>query len=333
MTLLNNEGNVKRFYPLFFFITFIISLVTMGDAGTRTSVYAVKIKDNIIIDGILSEATWQLAPAVSGFLQLQPDEGAPATQQTTVYLAYDDHALYIGADLRDTAPDSIISRLSRRDVMGNEDVFGVFIDSYYDHRSGYYFGLSAGGTFLDGILYNDDWDDNTWDGVWEGCVHHHSRGWNVEMRIPFSQLRFQKQEQYIWGINFRRDISRRNEQNYLVFRPKNSSGFVSRFADLKGIEKIIPSRNIELLPYFRTKAAYTHPEKEDPFHEGSSYSQISGIDVKIGLRNNLTLDIAVNPDFGQVEVDPAVVNLSDVETYFDEKRPFFIEGSSVFNFG
>jgi hypothetical protein len=324
---------MKIVFALSINILFLILSFIAINAQTKINVYAVQLNDEITVDGILSESIWQTAPVVTGFLQLQPNEGSPASQQTFVRLAYDEHALYIGADMRDSAPDSIVSRLSRRDVMGNEDIFGVFIDSYYDRRSACYFGLSAGGTILDGILYNDDWDDNTWDGVWVGRVHHSNYGWSAEMRIPFSQLRFQRQEQYVWGINFRRDISRKNEQTYLVFRPKNSSGFVSRFADLKGIEKILPSRNIEILPYFREKAEYTHPEKDDPLHSGSAFSPIAGADVKIGLKNNLTLDMTVNPDFGQVEVDPAVVNLSDVETYFNEKRPFFIEGSSVFNFG
>jgi hypothetical protein len=312
---------------------FLIFTLTVIFSQTKISVRAVRLNNPLVVDGVLSESIWQTAPFVSGFLQLQPDEGSPASQQTLVRVVYDDNALYIGAEMKDSAPDSITSRLSRRDVMVNEDVFGVFIDSYYDRRSGYYFGLSAGGTILDGILYNDDWDDSSWDGVWEGRVKHTNQGWTAEMRIPFSQLRFQKQEQYIWGINFRRDISRRNEQTYLVYRPKNSSGFVSRFADLVGIEKIIPTRHVELLPYIRSKAEYTHPEKGDPFHDGSSYSPVGGADLKIGLSNNLTLDLTMNPDFGQVEVDPAVINISDVETYFDEKRPFFIEGSSIFNFG
>jgi hypothetical protein len=311
----------------------ILLFQIMIPAQTKITVQAVRLTDPVIIDGTLEESIWQTAPAISGFLQRDPNEGEPASQKTYVRVAYDDHALYIGADMRDSAPDSIVARLSRRDNFGNEDGFGIFIDSYCDRRSGFYFGLSAGGTIIDGIMYNDDWDDSTWDGVWEGRVAHNSHGWTAEFRIPFSQLRFQKKERYVWGINFRRDISRKNELTYLVFTPKNSSGFVSRFPDLIGIENIKPPRHIEALPYVRTKAEFIHPEKDDLFHESSSYSPDMGFDFKAGLSNNLTLDITINPDFGQVEVDPAVINLSDVETYFSEKRPFFIEGASTFNFG
>jgi hypothetical protein len=193
--------------------------------------------------------------------------------------------------------------------------------------------VNAAGTLYDGVLYNDEWDDDSWDGVWEAKVKIDEQGWIAEMRIPYSQLRFQKKDSYTWGINFRRDIARKNESNFLVFRPKNSSGFVSRFADLIGIEKISPPRRMEILPYTTTKAEYLQQAPGNPFNDGSRYLPDLGADFKIGLGSNLTLDATVNPDFGQVEVDPAVVNLSDVETFFQEKRPFFIEGASTFRFG
>ncbi len=305
----------------------------ISGAGADITVQAVRLSEPVAVDGILSESIWKEAPAITGFLQLQPTEGAAATQPTFVRIAYDDNALYVGADMRDSSPDSIVARLNRRDNNDNEDLFFMGVDSYHDRRSGFYFGLTAGGTLLDGVCYNDDWTDDTWDGVWDGCVRRDSLGWTAEMRIPFSQLRFRRQEKYIWGINFRRDISRKNEQNFLVYTPKNSSGFVSRFPELVGIENIKPARHIEALPYTRLKAAYTHPDAADPFRKKSEYKPDLGLDVKAGLSSNLTLDMTVNPDFGQVEVDPAVVNLGDVETYFDEKRPFFIEGASTFEFG
>ncbi|HEY3279095.1 MAG TPA: DUF5916 domain-containing protein, partial [Gemmatimonadales bacterium] len=184
-----------------------------------------------------------------------------------------------------------------------------------------------------GTLFNDDWDDDDWDGVWEGKVMRDPQGWTAEMRIPYSQLRFVKQTQYVWGINFRRDIARRNEYDFLVYTPKNGSGFVSRFPDLVGIERIEPPRRLEVMPYVTTRAAFTPHAADDPFNDGSQLAPGMGADVRIGLGSNLTLNATVNPDFGQVEVDPAVVNLSDVETFFNEKRPFFVEGSSTFDFG
>src|SRR2546421_128912 len=175
--------------------------------------------------------------------------------------------------------------------------------------------------------------DNTWDGVWEGKVTRDALGWTAEMRIPYSQLRFVRRSQYVWGINFRRDIARKNEFDYIVYTPKNGSGFVSRFPDLVGIERIEPPRRLEVMPYSTARAAFTPHAAGDPFNDGSKLSPGFGADARIGLGSNLTLNATVNPDFGQVEVDPAVVNLSDVETFFNEQRPFFVEGSSIFDFG
>jgi hypothetical protein len=299
----------------------------------KLKVEAIRLTAPITVDGALSEPVWQNGSGISQFTQRDPNEGAPPTQKTVVHLAYDDEAIYVGARMYDSAPDSIIARLGRRDARLTSDMFGFFIDPYYDRRSGYYFGLNAAGTLFDGVLFNDDWDDDSWDGVWEGKVRRDDKGWTAEMRIPYSQLRFQKKEVYVWGVNFRRDVARKNEADYLVFTPKNGSGFVSRFADLVGIEKIAPPRRIEFLPYTTTKAEYTQQPRGNPFNDGSKYAPGLGADLKIGLGSNLTLDATVNPDFGQVEVDPAVVNLSDVETFFQEKRPFFIEGASIFNFG
>jgi hypothetical protein len=322
------------------FVTVLAVSATFTYAGTSDTVSTSKIKvdairlaEPIAVDGVLAESVWQNGSGISQFTQRDPHEGAPPTQKTVVHLAYDDEAIYIGARLFDSAPDSIIARLGRRDADLTADMFGFFVDPYYDRRSGFYFAVNAAGTMYDGVLYNDEWDDDSWDGVWEGKVNIDDKGWMAEMRIPYSQLRFKNKDQMTWGINFRRDIARKNERDYLVFTPKNGSGFVSRFVDLVGIENISPPRRIEVLPYVTTKAEYTQHVPGNPFNDGSKYLPGSGADLKVGIGSNLTLDATVNPDFGQVEVDPAVVNLGDVETYFNEKRPFFIEGATIFNFG
>jgi len=288
---------------------------------------------SITIDGVLRESLWQTAERVNGFTQRDPNEGAVPSESTVVYIAYDDAALYIGARLYDSDPDSIVARLSRRDENTSSDRFQVFVDPYHDKRSGFYFGISAAGTLYDGTLFNDEWDDNSWDGVWDGKVTRDELGWVAELRIPYSQLRFVRQTRYVWGINFRRDIARKNEFDFIAFTPKNGSGFVSRFPDLVGIEQITPPRRMEIMPYATTRAAFSTRTAGDPFNDGSTFEPGVGADAKFGLGSNLTLNASVNPDFGQVEVDPAVVNLSDVETFFNEKRPFFVEGSSVFEFG
>jgi Domain of unknown function (DUF5916) len=328
----------KILITILFISAFFIALANSKETERKVrnqdiKVVAVHINNPIVLDGKLNEEVWKDNPGISNFIQRDPDEGVEPTQKTIVHIAYDNNAIYIAARMYDTHPDSIISRLARRDVDIDTDGFQVFLDPYYDRRSGFYFALSAAGTQYDGVLYNDDWNDNSWDGVWEGKVNIDSVGWTAEMRIPFSQLRFQDKDKNIWGINFKRIISRRNENDYLVYVPKNESGFVSHFAELKGINDIHPSKGIEILPYITTRAEYSLHDPNNPFNNGSKYTPAVGADFKMALGTNLTLNATVNPDFGQVEIDPAVINLSAVETFFDEKRPFFIEGSTIFNFG
>ncbi|MBN2009344.1 carbohydrate binding family 9 domain-containing protein [candidate division KSB1 bacterium] len=296
-------------------------------------VHAIRCTDPIVVDGNLTESTWQQAKATTRFIQRDPVENGTPSEPTEVKIVYNDEALYVGARMYDSSPDSIVARLGRRDANLSSDYFIVFLDSYYDRRSGFYFALNAAGALSDGVMMNDDWDDNSWDGVWEGRARIDDKGWIAEMRIPFSQLRFQEKSRHVWGVNFKRVIERKNEMDYLTFTPKDGSGFVSRFADLVGIESIVPPRHFEALPYLRSKAEFLHVDKEDPFHDGAGFDPGIGLDLKFGLGPNLTVDATFNPDFGQVEVDPAVVNLSDFETYYQEKRPFFIEGASIFNFG
>ncbi len=243
-------------------------------------------------------------------------------------MAFDDVALYVGARLFDTQPQAIRSQLARRDRWVTADSFTVFLDPHRDRRSGVYFGVNAAGTQYDGTLMNDDWRDDSWDGVWQSEVVRDGQGWTVEMRIPFSQLRF-KDSAHTWGINFERVIARHNEHNLLAYTPRRGSGFVSRFPELQALGAIRPPTRIELAPYASFRVD-TPGEAGDPFRTGWGATPRVGADLKVGLGSHLTLDATVYPDFGQVEVDPAVVNLSDREVYFPERRPFFIEGASVF---
>lgn len=294
---------------------------------------AEKLKSPIELDGELNESIWQSGNTFENFIQREPQEGAPASERTLIKLAYDEKYLYLGARMYDSSPDLIMARLTRRDEEVDADNIVLCLDPYNDKRSGYYFGLNAAGTQLDGILYNDSWDDDSWDGVWEGKVNRNSKGWTAEMKIPFSQMRFNQADSMVWGINFRRVIARKNEEAFLVFVPKNESGFVSHFAKLTGFREIHGSGQLEILPYITARAEYFHFEEGDPFKNGKSYIPGAGADFKMGVGSNLNLNATINPDFGQVEIDPAVINLSDVETFFEEKRPFFVEGSSIFNFG
>jgi hypothetical protein len=301
-------------------------------APAPKTVTAVRSSGSIRIDGRLTEECWQ-TPGFAGFIQSDPADGAPATEETMVWIAYDRENLYVAARCRDSRPDGIIRLLGRRDDEVDSDWLYFGIDPYYDRRTGYFFAVNPAGSIIDGTLYNDEFTDATWDGVWESAARVDGEGWSVELRIPFDQLRFKKSEEYLWSVNFERVIMRKNEIDWYSWRPKEESGLVSRFADLVGVRDIDRGSRLEAYPYAAGRAATGPKEPGDPFRTGGDFGGTVGLDLKAGMRSNLTLDATVNPDFGQVEVDPAVINISDQETYYFEKRPFFVEGSSIFNFG
>lgn len=300
--------------------------------GQQRVVHAVRAQESIRIDGHLKENVWK-GKGYSNFIQLDPNEGEPASQKTVVWVAYDEKAIYVSARLYEKDPGKISTRLGRRDQWLETDWFVFSVDPYYDRRSGFQFAVNPAGSMVDWTIYNDENRDPSWDGVWECKTRIDSKGWSVEMKIPFDQLRFKSKDHYVWGVNFRRFINRNNEQAGLVWIPKGESGFVSHFARLEGIRGIKPKRSIEVIPYSIGKAAFSSREEGNPFATGSDFLGNGGVDMKVGLQSNLTLDLTVNPDFGQVEVDPAVINLSAAESYYGEKRPFFIEGAGIFRFG
>src|SRR5688500_9623978 len=196
-------------------------------AGPAAEVRAVRLAEPISLDGRLDDPAWSQAHPATRFTQRIPREGLPATERTEVRLLYDDDALYVGARLHDAAPDSVVALLARRDRIVTADRFTIYIDAYHDRRSGFDCGVNAAGTLYDGTLYNDDWNSDTWDGVWDARVARDSLGWTAEMRIPYSQIRFERRDVHVWGVNYKREIARRNEQSYLVIQPNNASGFVS----------------------------------------------------------------------------------------------------------
>ncbi len=292
---------------------------------------AVRITNPIKLDGLLSEAEWQ-TPPVTGFTQKDPKEGQPASDTTKVWFAYDDEALFIGARMHSTDSNGIRALVSRRDQTGNSERIIISLDTYLDRRTAYTFAVAASGTRADYYHATDDEynRDYSFDPVWEAKTHIDSAGWTAEMCIPLSQLRFNAREMQTWGFNINRWIPTRNEDDYYVYIPKKETGWSSRFARLNGITGIKPSRRLEVIPYGASDATFTYGrDKKDPFDDGVNMKGRGGADIKMGLGPNLTLDAAVNPDFGQVEADPARVNLSAFEIFFDEKRPFFIEGNQL----
>ena len=304
--------------------------------NSNARIQAVRLNEKITIDGKLTEKVWHRA-GFNTLIQQDPVQGVIPSQHSEFWFAYDDEAVYFAARFYDSHPDSIMARLVRRDFIWGDPSDGcvLYIDSYRDKRNGYFFYVSAAGAVADGLIENDvkQPNDLSWDAVWEGARNIDDKGWTVEMKIPYSQLRFNEGDKQVWGVNVERFISRRFETDMLVYTPRNESGFTSRFPDLVGIEKITPPARIELLPYVVGKAKYIGAAQGDPFNSGHEYSPGIGLDLRAGLGSSLTLNGTINPDFGQVEVDPAVVNLSDVESTFDEKRPFFTEGATIYRFG
>lgn len=300
-------------------------------AQEQKAVRAFRVNSSIKLDGLLEEEVWKTHEPVTDFLQRDPVDGAPASEKTEVWVAYDESNLYVAAYCHDSEPAGVIGRLGRRDSFVDSDWFFFAVDPYFDRRSGYLFGVNPAGSIVDEVLSNDVNEDESWDGIWEARVARVPDGWTLEMKIPFNQLRFPKKEKYVWGVNFQRTIKRKNERVAFAWVPKEDAAFVSRFARLVGIENINPGRRIELFPYSVGQAQFRPAEPGNPFETGHKYLGNAGFDLKVGLKSNLNLDVTVNPDFGQVEVDPAVINLSAYETFYQEKRPFFIEGASIFN--
>jgi hypothetical protein len=304
------------------------------------TVEAVRIDGSIHLDGQLNEEAWQRAQPATVFTQLDPWEGQPATEGTEVYLLYDDDALYVGAVLHDRSPVS--TRLGRRDgMLFDSDWLTIALDSYNDNRTGFKFEVNPSGVRGDEALSRgqDRRGDSSWDPVWEVATHINGTGWTAELRIPFSQLRFRNTDEQVWGIQIARSIARNRETQLLSFTPKDEAGGIARYGDLVGIRGVEQSRGLELLPYVQSRAEFVQIDQDsdvgfkNPYRDGSDFFYGTGLDLKYRLSSNLTMDATLNPDFGQVEVDPAVVNLTAFETRFQEKRPFFVEGAGIFSFG
>jgi hypothetical protein len=296
------------------------------------TVQAVRAAKAPVIDGDLTDVAWTNAPEITDFIQHDPNDETPPTEKTVVKIVYDDNAIYIGAHMIDSKP--VTTLLGRRDNNLESDWFRVWIDAQHDKLSGAGFWVNPSNVQVDMNLYNDIYDDWSWDAVWQSAAKVVPDGWVAEIKIPYSQLRFQQRDKQVWGINFARFISRNQEVDRLVNVKKGDTGWVSRFADLTGIEGIKPERSLEVLPYGVARSDLANRiSTGDPFTRPSSYGMDGGVDVKWAVSSTLRLTGTVNPDFGQVEVDPAVINLSDTETFFPEKRPFFTEGANIFSFG
>ena len=302
--------------------------------GKRLQAYRIQPFQSIKLDGRLDDDVWSSATFNSDFVQKEPVEGAAPSERTEVAFAYDGKRLYVGARMYSEDPEGIRAVMTRRDNDGNSERLIVSIDGYQDRRTAYSFAVTAAGVRLDWYhaVDREFSRDRSYDPVWQAEAHIDEEGWTAEMSIPFSQLRFRSGADQTWGVNINRYIPTKNEDIFWVAVPKDESGWSSWFGDLTGIQAVNARRPVEIVPYVSTDATFTSSElidESNPFEDGTKVEPRVGLDLKAGLGPNLTLDATVNPDFGQVEADPAVVNLSQFEVFFPERRPFFIEGDRL----
>ncbi len=296
---------------------------------------AVPLPGPITLDGRLIEDVWRTAPAATGFRQSEPREGEPATQRTEVRFAYDHDALYVGARMfDDQGAAGVRTRLVRRDGDVSSDYIELIFDTFHDHLGRVFFLINPSGVKGDSYAPGGSGEDASWDPVWEVKTTIDSLGWTAEARIPFSQLRYPRAPDQTWGLQIWRQVNRLNELSQWSFWLRNEVGGPPRFGHLTGLEITRPPQRAEILPYVVGRSNNQPPgDPKDPFADPHTMDGRIGADAKVLLTSNLTLSATVNPDFGQVEVDPAVVNLSAFETFFEERRPFFVEGSGLFSFG
>jgi len=281
-----------------------------------------------VIDGRDDDAVWREAQPITGFQEWRPSEGGPPKLPTEARIAYDAANMYVFVRAFDPHPDSIITVRARRDYFTPSDMIWLFLDSYHDRRTGYEFGVNPSGVKLDAQVYNDGNEDFAWDAVWDVATRVDSLGWTAEFRIPLSQLRYGPQKHHTFGLIIDRDLYRYSQRVSWPLLRQSKAGFVSQFGDVDGFDDLEAPRRLEAAPYVVTK----NVSQFTPTGIGRTQDVAAGGDVKYRVASNLTLDATLNPDFGQVEADPAVLNLSAFETFFTEQRPFFVAGRGLFQF-
>ncbi len=313
---------------LLVFLSFVTLVLDAQDYEKRVYT-ATRTVVTPLINGELDDAAWAAGQWSGDFWQYEPAEGAPVSQKTEFKLLYDDNSIYVAIKAYDSAPDSIVSRMTRRDDTDGDEVTIAF-DSYFDQRTAFSFGVSAAGVKGDFIWTDDGMnEDETFDPIWYVKTGLYDWGWAAEMRIPLTQLRFSDSPEQTWGLEIIRNIYRNDET--VMWQPiaRNASGLVHNAGLLKGLSNITPRRLFDLTPFGVTSLETYEGEAGNPWNDGSNVRANAGLDAKIGVTNNMILSLSLNPDFGQVEADPSEVNLTAFESYFREKRPFFIEGRNI----
>lgn len=316
----------------YFFILFFLLWVGNSFSQQKKIYTTTRTSQAPKIDGILNDACWKETNWSGDFTQREPIDGAKPSQRTEFKLVYDDTYIYVAVKLFDDEPNKIDSRMTRRDNMKG-DLVAVHFDSYYDKRTSFSFFVSAGGVKTDIIFSNGgSKQDVNWNPIWWTKTSKDSLGWYAEMKIPLSQLRFSKNDNKIWGFEVARFINRSQELSLWEPISPSESGWVYHFGELHGISELKPKRILEIAPFVSGGFETFEKEEGNPFLTGSKWLYRVGVDGKVGITNDFVLDFAINPDFGQVEADPSEVNLTAFETYFEERRPFFIEGGNILDF-
>jgi hypothetical protein len=321
-----------RFYLIAYFLFIAVQL--KAQTIPKKEYYAGECnKSEINIDGKLNDPAWMKASWQNDFIQYEPSEGKKPGQKTEFAILLDENYLYAGFRCWDNSPDSIVQRLTQRDEIDG-DLVALQIDSYNDKRTAFSFYLNAAGTKQDFMISNDgENEDNTWDPIWLAKTSRDSLGWYAEFRIPLTQLRFEGNEEQTWGLQVGRMLFRKQEVTIWQPSSKKNAGWVSQFGELKGLKNLKSRKIADITPYAVARTDRYEKEPDNPYKSSGKKNQLSGgVDGKLGITNNLTLDFTINPDFGQVEADPSQVNLTSYETYFQEKRPFFIEGKNIMSF-
>ena len=304
-----------------------------GAGPARPSLEAARRSGPVAIDGRIDEAAWDAAPATIEFVQGEPRQGAPPARPTEVRVLFDDEALYVAARMHEPDPAAIADQLTRRDRVGQYDYFELQLDPNLDGQTGYLFRVGASGVERDAYLHDDVEEDENWDAVWSSAVARDAAGWSVELRIPLSQIRYESRDAaQTWGVNFVRRRLASSSLDYFALRSRTVEGRVSQLGRLTGLRLAEAERRFEVVPYLATALTTAPAAPGDPFFDGSELEPRAGIDVAYGVGSAFSLDATINPDFGQVEVDPAVVNLTAFETFFSEKRPFFVQDARVFDY-
>jgi len=309
--------------------------VSTAAASAEARVDAVALStasDAVRVNGELRAEVWETVPSTGGFVQREPHDGAEPSQRTEFRIAYDASTLFVKVRAFDTDSDKIITYLTRRDGDSPGDWIHVLIDSFHDKRTAYEFGVNPSGVKMDRYWFNDNNRDDSWDAVWDVSVSRDPQGWSAEFRIPFSQLRFNPAKANTFGLAVSRDIGRLKETSTWPLLSRSANGYVSSFGELGGLSVETSVKRLELVPYAVTNLTRQSTDG-NPLVEKADAGAALGLDMKYALTSGLTFTGTVNPDFGQVEADPAVVNLTAFETFFTERRPFFVEGSGTFNFG